>query len=75
MVRLFALIGLMFVCVVGVGFYVGYFHVSWDSAFGTAHIVLSVDQQKIQEDEKLALEKAHNLANPTKELEFHLSHQ
>ena len=67
MIRLFTLIGLIFVCVVGVGFYMGYFRLSSEGYFGTSHIILTVDQQKIQDDEKAAIEKARNLVAPQKE--------
>jgi len=55
--RLLTLLFIIVVCVVGLGFYLGWFQISSDSADGTSHINLSVHQKKIQEDEHKALEK------------------
>lgn len=55
--RMFIVVGLIVVCVVGLGFYFGYFGISSDSADGKSHLTLTVDQKKIQEDEKKAVEK------------------
>jgi len=55
--RLLVFVGLIVVCVIGLGFYFGYFRIGSDSTDGATHITLTVDQKKIQEDEKKAVEK------------------
>jgi len=55
--RLLIVVGLIVVCVVGLGFYFGYFRIDSDSTDGTTHIVLTVEQKKIQEAERKAREK------------------
>lgn len=57
MYRLIVVLGLIVVCVVGAGFYFGYFRIGSDSTDGTTHITLTVEQKKIQEDEKKVIEK------------------
>jgi hypothetical protein len=54
---LLIVVGLVVVCVVGAGFYFGYFRIGSDNADGTSHITLTVEQKKIQEDEQKALER------------------
>lgn len=56
MTRLVIVVGLILVCVVGLGFYFGYFQIGTDSTDGATHITLTVDQKKIQTDEKKAVE-------------------
>ena len=55
--RLLIVVGLIVVCVAGLGFYFGYFRIGSDSTDGKTHITLTVDQKKIQEDEKKVVEK------------------
>lgn len=55
--RLFIVLGLIIVCVIGLGFYFGYFQLGWDSTDGATHITLTINQNKIQGDEKKAVEK------------------
>ena len=50
--RLFIVVGLIVVVVIGLGFYFGYFRIGSDSTDGQTHILLTVDQKKILEDEK-----------------------
>jgi hypothetical protein len=54
--RVFMVVGLLVICVIGLGFYFGYFRISSESTEGAAHLTLTVDQKRIQEDEKKALE-------------------
>ena len=63
MKRLLIVVALIVVCVIGLGFYFGYFRIGWESTDGTTHITLTVDQNKIQEDEKKAVEKVHDVGN------------
>lgn len=57
MSRLLIVVVLIVVGVVGLGFYFGYFRINSDSADGTSHITLTVEQKKLHEDEKKAVEK------------------
>jgi hypothetical protein len=65
--RLLVVVGLMVVCVIGVGFYYGYFRIGSDSADGTTQITLTVEQKKIQNDEKKVAEKVHDLTHQSKD--------
>jgi hypothetical protein len=55
--RLFIVVGLIVVCVIGLGFYFGHFRIGCDSTDGETHITLTVDQKRIQGDEKKVVEK------------------
>jgi hypothetical protein len=55
--RALIVIALLVVAVIGLGFYFGYFRIGWDSSDGMTHITLTVDQNKIQGDEKKAVQK------------------
>ena len=57
--RLLIVVGLVVVCVIGAGFYFGYFRIDSDSTDGASHFTLTVEQKKIQEAEKNALERVH----------------
>lgn len=43
--------------VVGMGYYLGWFHFDVERTNGASHITLTVEQKKIQDDEKKAAEK------------------
>jgi len=53
--------------VVGLGFYLGWFHMGWDRAADKDHVTVTVDEKKIQEDKKKAEEKAHELEHQVKD--------
>jgi hypothetical protein len=55
--RLLIVVCLVVVVVIGLGFYFGYLRLSSDSSDGATHFTLTVDQRKIQEDEKKAVER------------------
>ncbi len=57
MARLFFAICLIAICVIGLAFYFGYFHLGSESVDGTTHVTLTVEQKKLQEDEKKVLER------------------
>jgi hypothetical protein len=65
--RLFMVVGLIVVCVIGIGFYFGYFRIGSDNADGTSHITLTVEQKKMQEAEEKVIEKVHDLTHKSKE--------
>ena len=66
MFRLFVIIGLIGVCAVGAGFYLGILRVGSDSTGGLTHVTLTWDRNKMQEDEKKAMEKLHDLGHREK---------
>jgi hypothetical protein len=66
MYRLFFIICLIGVCVVGAGFYFGYLRIGSDSAGGMTHITLTWDRAKLQEDEAKALENVHDFGHQDK---------
>ena len=57
MTRTLIVVGLIVVAVIGLGFYFGYFRVGGESSDGVTRITLTVDQNKIQGDEKKVVEK------------------
>jgi phosphatidate phosphatase APP1 len=65
--RLLVVLVLLVAAVVGLGFYQGWFHLSTDSTDHKSNVTLSVDQDKIQEDEKTAKEKLQTLGRNGKE--------
>jgi hypothetical protein len=64
MSRIFLALVLLVACVVGLGFYLGWFEVASDGTDGKTHIKLTVDKEKIKEDEQKVLEKVHNIGRP-----------
>jgi hypothetical protein len=67
MCRFFLVVGLIAVCVIGAGFYFGYFHVGSDSTDGTTHITLTIDQKGMQRDEKKVVGDVKEFGHPSKE--------
>jgi hypothetical protein len=67
MYRLFVIVLLIAACVVIAGFYFGVLRIGSDSAGGLTHITLTWDKTKMQEDEKKALEKVHNVGHQDKD--------
>jgi hypothetical protein len=53
--------------VVGLGFYLGWFHFGSDRADGKDNLTLTVDEGKFKEDKKTAMEKMHNLGHAVKD--------
>ncbi len=62
--RLLFVLVLIVAAVVGLGFYRNWFQIGTDSADGKAHINLTVDQKKIQEDEKKAEDRVRGTNRP-----------
>jgi hypothetical protein len=46
------LVAILLVCVVGLGFYQGWFHLTSQESDNKSHITLTVDQDKMRADEK-----------------------
>jgi acetolactate synthase regulatory subunit len=67
MSRLLLLLVLIVACIVGMGYYLEWFHVGSESDGDKVHINVTVDKDKIQEDKKKALEKVHDLGHPLKD--------
>ena len=55
--RLLAVVAVIALCVVGLGFYLGWFQIRTTSSDGTTQFNLTVDQKKIQESENEAKER------------------
>jgi hypothetical protein len=51
---------LIVACTLGLGYYLGWFSFESESNGGKSHIQLTVDQTKIQHDEKTVVDKVHN---------------
>ena len=67
MKRLLIVFALIVAGVVGLSFYLDWFHIGSDKSDGKDHLTLTVDEEKIKEDEKKAQEKVHNLGQPDKD--------
>ena len=65
--RVFIVLVLIGIGVAGLGYYMGWFRVDSANVDGQTHITLTVDQKKIQADEKRALEKVRNVGQPSKD--------
>jgi hypothetical protein len=63
------LVGLVLVVavVVGLGFYRGWFDAATDSADGKSHLNITVDKDKIKEDEEKVVKKIHNVEHQVKD--------
>ncbi len=58
---------LLAAAVVGLGFYLGWFHVSTGGTDGNHSATISVDQEKIKADKEAAEEKVKDLGEKAKE--------
>lgn len=67
MKRIFVFLVLIVIGLVGFGFYHGWFQVSSNSSGGKTHIGITVDKNKIEEDEKKALEKVKEVGSEVKD--------
>jgi hypothetical protein len=61
MKRLLVILVLLVAGVAALGFYRGWFDVTWDKVDGKGQVTGTVDQEKIDADKKRALEKVHGL--------------
>lgn len=62
---LFAVLILLVAVVAAVGFYRGWFTVSWDEGNGKGQVTGTVDNEKIEADKKRAVEEVRNLGGST----------
>jgi hypothetical protein len=68
MKNLFGLIILLLIIIGGVGFYLSWFHFSTTSTGQSSHsATISVDEEKIREDEKTAKNKMHEFVHKVDE--------
>lgn len=58
---LFALLVVVAIAIVGVGFYRGWFTVAWNKTANGAQVTGTVDKDKIEADKKRAAEEVHGL--------------
>jgi len=52
---------------VGLGFYLKWFHVGSESVDDQVHVTVTVDKEKMHQDENKALEKMHDLGHLVKD--------
>ncbi len=64
--RLLIVLVLIVAGVGGLGYYLGWFRIGSDSADGTTHVTLTVDEKKIEEDKKKAVKDVHEFEQPSK---------
>ena len=67
MVRMLFVLALIVAGVVGLGFYMGWFHFSSGSDDKNAHITVSVDKDQIQKDKDKAVDKVQDLGQQAKD--------
>lgn len=65
--RLLVVLGLLLACIVGLGFYQGWFRVSTASTDDKVNTTITIDKDKIQADEQKAKDKMHNIGKGDKE--------
>jgi len=61
MSRMLLVLALIMAVVIGLGFYMGWFHFSSASDDKKAHITVSVDKDQIQKDKDKAVDKVQDL--------------
>ena len=66
MKTLFGAILLLLVCIVGLGFYQGWFHITTHSADQKSSATITVDKDKIRADEEKAKEKVEEFGQKAK---------
>jgi hypothetical protein len=67
MIRMLGVLALIVAVVAGLGFYMGWFHFSSGSDGKNAHVTVSVDKGRIQEDKDKAVDKARDLGQQAKD--------
>jgi len=67
MIRMFLVLAVIVAGVVGLGFYMGWFHFSSGSDDNNAHVTVSVDKGQIQKDKDKAVDKAQDLGQQAKD--------
>ena len=67
MKRLMFVFVLVLACVIGLGFYRGWFQIGSDRNDSQDHLTITVDESKIKDDSKKAQQKVQNLGNSEKD--------
>jgi len=67
MTRMLGVFVLIVAVVVGLGFYMGWFHFSSGSDGNGAHVTVSMDKGRIQEDKDKAVDKVKDLEQRAKD--------
>jgi len=67
MTRFLGVLVLLVAAVVGLGFYLGWFHFSKNSDDQKTNVTITVDQDKIRQDEEKAKEKVRDIGHNVKE--------
>lgn len=67
MAKLLLIFLLLVVVVIGVGFYLGWFHLSSDQSNGNPAYTVTVDKEKVKADEARAKKKLQELEHTVKE--------
>ena len=67
MTRLLFVLVLVGASAVGLGFYLGWFHIGSDNADGKSNVTLSVDTDKFQEDRKTAVANVQDVGRQIKD--------
>ncbi len=67
MKRLLLVLLVVAACALGLAFYRGWIGITSDSATGAYRVTFMVDREKLQEDEKKAVEKLQGIGQPAKE--------
>jgi len=65
--RFLVVLLLLVVAVVGLGFYLGWFHLSTDNTAQNPNFTISVDKDKFQQDKEKATEKVQEAGQTVKE--------
>jgi hypothetical protein len=61
--RFFAVLFVLLLIVAGVGYYRGWFHVASETVDDKVHVDLTVEKEKIRQDEKKAAEAVNKLGH------------
>ena len=67
MIRMLGVLALIVAVVVGLGFYMGWFHFSSGSDGNSTHVTMSMDKGRIQEDKDKAVDKVKSLEQRAKD--------
>jgi hypothetical protein len=67
MKNLLVVLFLLLIVIAGLGFYQGWFHLSTDSTDHKPNVTLSVDEDKIHQDEKTVKEKMQDFGHKAKD--------
>jgi hypothetical protein len=64
MTRFLGVLVLIAAVVLGIGWYLGWFHFGTRTEEGQTHVTLTVDQDKIKSDERKVIDKVRGITQP-----------